>query len=99
MDGSRPEFPYCDNDMAKYATPIFDYRDRRSILSHNRHILGSDLATIARKGWISHAILNGVADILQMNRKHTSVIMLNDVLMIGNDLQRYLTEKLSRSTE
>ena len=68
-------------------------------MSHNRYILGSDLATVARKGWISHAILSGLTDILQMNTKHTSVLMLNDVLMIGNDdLQKYLSGKLSRST-
>lgn len=69
-------------------------------MSHNRYILTSDLATIARKAWISHGILNGVMDILQMNMKHTSMFMLNDVLMSGNDnLQNYLSGKLSRSTE
>ena len=40
---------------------------------------------IARKGWISHATLNGITDILQMNTKHISVFMFNGVLMIGND--------------
>ena len=55
---------------------------------------------IARRGWISHATLNGVTDILQMNTKHISVFMLNGVLMIDNDdLQKYLTQKLPRSTE
>ena len=89
-----------DDDMATYATLIFDNPDGRSVLSHNRYILASDLATIARKAWISHAILNGIKDILQMNTKHTSVFMLNDVLMIGNDdLKKYLSGKLSRSTE
>ena len=35
-----------------------------------------------------------------MNTKHTSVFMLNDVLMSGNDdLQNYLSGKLSRSTK
>ena len=76
---------YSDDDMTKYATLIFSNPDGRSVLSHNRYILASDLATIARKAWISHAILNGVTDILQMNTKHTSVLMLNDVLMSGND--------------
>ena len=57
--------------MTKYATLIFSNPDGRSVLSHNRYILASDLATIARKAWISHAILNGVTDILQMNTKHT----------------------------
>ena len=91
---------YSGDDMIKYTTLIFDYPDGRSVLSHNRYILASDLATIARKGWISHAILNGVTDILQMNTKHTSVFMLNDVLMSsGDDLQNYLSENLSRSTE
>lgn len=87
---------YSDDDMTKYATLIFSNPDGRSVLSHNRYILASDLATIARKAWISHAILNGVTDILQMNTKHTSVLMLNDVLMSGNDdLQNYLSRQLS----
>jgi len=35
-----------------------------------------------------------------MNAEHTSVFTLNDVLMIGrDDLQKYLTKKLSTSTE
>ena len=71
--------------MTKYGTLIFGNPDRSSVLSHNCFILASDLATIARKAWISHAILYGVMDILQMNTKHTSVFMLNDVLMSGND--------------
>lgn len=66
----------------------------------NHYILSSDLATVARKASISHAILHGVADILQANMKHTSVFMLNDVLMNGNDdLQEYLSGKLSKSTK
>ena len=95
----NPSCSYSVDDLAKYANLIFDNPDGSSVLSHNRYILGSDLATVARKGWISHAILSGLTDILQMNTKHTSVLMLNDVLMIGNDdLQKYLSGKLSRST-
>lgn len=33
---------YSDDGVAKYATLIFDYPDGRSVLSHNRYILGSD---------------------------------------------------------
>ena len=47
---------YSDDDMTKYATLIFGNPDGRSVLSHNHYILASDLATIARKAWISHAI-------------------------------------------
>ena len=96
----HPSCSYSEEDITKYATLIFHNPDGSSVLSHNRYILASDLATVARKVWISHAILNGVTDILQMNTKHTSVFMLNDVLMNGSDyLQEYLSGNLSRSTK
>ena len=57
--------------MTKYANLIFDNPDKKSVLNHNCYILVLDLATIAQKGWISHAILNGVTGTLQMNTEHT----------------------------
>ena len=81
----NPSCSYSEDDIAKFANLIFYNPDGSSVLSDNRYILTSDLATVAGKAWISHAILSGVTDILQMNSKHTSVLMLNDVLMIEND--------------
>lgn len=91
---------YSKDLMNKYATLVFDNPDGRCVLNGNPYILASDLATVAGTGWISHAILNGITDILQTNTKHTSVFMLNDVLLINDEnLKEYLSGKTSRSTK
>ena len=70
---SNQSCSYPQDDMTKYANLIFDDPDKKSVLNHNCYILMLDLATIAQRGWISHAILNRVTDTLQINTEHTFV--------------------------
>ena len=74
---SNQSCSYPQDDMTKYANLIFDDPDKKSVLNHNCYILMLDLATIAQRGWISHAILNRVTDTLQINTEHTFVFILN----------------------
>ena len=79
------EHPVC------YAEKIFNTPNQYSVLSSNRCILASDLATIAGTGWLNFCVITGITEILNRNRKETAALILKNMVLVDEqDLPEYV---------
>ena len=88
------------DEIAIYADKLLYRPNNTSALDSNQCVLLADLATIARKRWINFSIIQSIADILNMDNAHTSVLMLNNALLVtSDDLPAYIEDNVAPTTK
>jgi len=76
---------YSREDLASYGEKLFNTPINHSPLENNPCILASDLATVAGTSWLNFSVINGIAELLLRESKHTAALILNKVALVKSD--------------